>query len=137
MSRIPGWRSRLNAYVESKRREPFQYGINDCATFAAGAVEAMTGSDPAALYRGTYATEADGNAALVAAGYPDVIALAQALYTRIDRSQVGVGDLVLIETPDGAALGVCGGARCFAVSRDGLLTVDLVSSAVRRMAFRI
>lgn len=35
------WPNRLEAYVESKRSEPFKWGTNDCALFARGAVESV------------------------------------------------------------------------------------------------
>ena len=48
--RTPYWRSALAAYIAETMRKPFAWGLHDCALFAAGAVEAMTGNDPAADY---------------------------------------------------------------------------------------
>lgn len=41
--RLPDWPERLYAYIESRRRRPFAWGDNDCVTFAAGGVVAITG----------------------------------------------------------------------------------------------
>lgn len=43
MKRFPDWPERLNAYIEGRRERPFCWGSNDCALFAADAVEAITG----------------------------------------------------------------------------------------------
>lgn len=47
LERLPDWPERLAAYIEQQRHEPFTYGVNDCATFAAGALAAMTGGTAA------------------------------------------------------------------------------------------
>ena len=39
MKRLEDWPERLAAYVDAHRDTPFRWGQNDCATFAAGAVE--------------------------------------------------------------------------------------------------
>ena len=39
------WPERLHEYIESRRDMPFAWGTNDCVTFAAGAILAMTGRD--------------------------------------------------------------------------------------------
>lgn len=46
MSRLPDWPERLAAYVSSAQRTPFCWGSHDCVTFAAGAMEAVTGARP-------------------------------------------------------------------------------------------
>ncbi len=56
------WAQKLNEYlVEAQNNVAddmlVDWGKNDCCTFAAGAVEAMTGVDPMAFARGHYATE--------------------------------------------------------------------------------
>ncbi len=52
ISRVPDWRLRLDAYLTSRLYMPFGWGVNDCALFAAGDVEALTGHDPASSLRG-------------------------------------------------------------------------------------
>ncbi|MBB4620123.1 DUF6950 family protein, partial [Sphingomonas abaci] len=56
MHRYPDWEARLAAYLEPLRARPFAWGRHDCSTFAAGAVEAMTGVDPMPEFRGRYST---------------------------------------------------------------------------------
>lgn len=52
--RILTWQDTLVNYIASKRHEPFEYGVNDCCMFAAGAVLEMTGEDPMSEFRGQY-----------------------------------------------------------------------------------
>lgn len=54
--RLPQWEGLLTAYLERVTEVPFAWGSNDCALFAASAVQAMTGIDPAEGLRGTYRT---------------------------------------------------------------------------------
>jgi hypothetical protein len=46
------WQGRLHAYVESCKNTSFAYGSFDCGIFAADCIEAITGNDLAAEFRG-------------------------------------------------------------------------------------
>ena len=46
MERLFNWEQRLSDYLQERREMPFEYGSNDCAHFAAVAVEAITGENP-------------------------------------------------------------------------------------------
>jgi hypothetical protein len=46
------WPERLAEYIEGRRERPFSWGSNDCCLFFADAVLEMTGTDPAAKWRG-------------------------------------------------------------------------------------
>jgi hypothetical protein len=52
MTRLPDWRLQLDALVSARMHAPFAWGVNDCALFAADAVAAVTGQDPASHLRG-------------------------------------------------------------------------------------
>jgi hypothetical protein len=52
MFNVPG----LDAYVGDEGARPFVWGRRDCILFAAGWVQARTGRDPAAAWRGRYDT---------------------------------------------------------------------------------
>lgn len=59
MKRLDDWRARLAAEMDRQRREAFAWGWHDCATgLACGVVEAITGADLAAEFRGKYKTPA-------------------------------------------------------------------------------
>lgn len=45
LERLPDWVERLTAYLEQLRTQPFHPVSNNCALFARGAIEAITGAD--------------------------------------------------------------------------------------------
>jgi hypothetical protein len=49
------WPERLARYLEEAQEREKEWGVFDCGMFAAGAIEAMTGVDLAAEFRGQYA----------------------------------------------------------------------------------
>lgn len=53
--RPDGWEQRL--YESLENQGPFVWGQSDCCLFAADAVKAMTGTDPAKEFRGRYKSE--------------------------------------------------------------------------------
>ena len=53
--RPDGWEQRL--YKSLDNQSPFVWGQSDCCLFAADAVKAMTGTDPAKEFRGRYKSE--------------------------------------------------------------------------------
>lgn len=128
MHRLPDWLARLSAYIDAVRRKPFEHGAMDCALFSAGAVEAMTGHDPAAAYRGQYLTLDEGFALLRAEGAHDHIQRAVELFPMQHPSTGQTGDLAIVEVETGLALGVVAGARIFLVGLTGLYTVDLLDA---------
>jgi hypothetical protein len=77
LTRPADWPERLAAFIEGRRLVPFAWGSNDCCCFAADAVQALTGVDLAAAFRGTYDTEFGAARALLDHG--SVLALATAM----------------------------------------------------------
>ncbi len=59
MIRHADWPARLAAYIEAHRSAPFAWGVHDCVLFASGAIAAITGTDPAASFRGRPGAGAD------------------------------------------------------------------------------
>ena len=132
--RKDGWRNLLIAHLSRVVRQPFEMGQHDCALFAAGCVEAMTGADYAADFRGRYKTMKGGIRVLRKAGFEDHIALAASHFDEIAPAFAGEGDLAAVDTPDGLALGVVQGAGVYVLGLDGLGVVSRLQ-AVR--AFRV
>lgn len=113
--RLSTWEARLGTYLAERRTMPFAWGSNDCALFAAGAVEAMTGSDPAAAFRGAYRSMAGSVRALKQHGAGTLEATIDALFPAIPTGFVRRGDLVW----NGEAVGVCVGAVALFVGQEG------------------
>ncbi len=134
LAKTDGWQGRLITYVAGITYQPFVEGQHDCALFAAGAVQAMTGQDLAARWRGTYATTAKGLAALKRAGFADHITLVAAHFAEINARDAMPGDIAVIEGPLGLALGVVQGAGVYALIDRG---VGIVPVAHILRAFRV
>ena len=90
MQRLPDWRARLGAHIAAHRTRPFAYGAHDCATFAAGAVQAVTGSDPAAGLTG-YTTRAGGLRRLRRNGLEDHVAFVASRFAEIPVASRAAG----------------------------------------------
>lgn len=123
MSRYPDWPERLHAFVEARRGTPFAWGKHDCCLFAADAVAAMTGADLAGTLRGRYTTRI--GAARILKKQGGLRAIVDARMTRIPTLAAGRGDVVLIETEQGDALGICLGRQIVAAGPDGLTFIGL------------
>ena len=106
MTRRADWEARLHDYIASLAEAEFRWGKLDCALFAAGAVQAMTGADPAARYRGHYTTARGSVRALRKWGAGTLPATIDALFEPIGPAFARRGDLVMV----GDAVGVCFGA---------------------------
>ncbi|MDB5658307.1 MAG: hypothetical protein JWS10_922 [Cypionkella sp.] len=132
--RYPDWKLRLIDYVGVCANLPFEYGQHDCALFAAGAVDAMTGIDLAADWRGQYSTLKSGLRAIKRAGYADHLAFASAHFEAIAIAFAAPGDLAVIDGPEGAVLGVVQGEGIYVLALSGLGTLPLTYA---RSAFRV
>lgn len=125
VTRIESWPVALNHAVDTARHKPFCWGYHDCAQFAAGVVKAMTGVDFAASFRGRYRTRREAVAAIKAAGFRSLEDIATAkLGESIEPRLAQRGDVVLIHTPEGNALGICTGVLAVAPGPDGLTFVE-------------
>lgn len=121
-------RAKLTAYLAEVARTPFAEGQHDCALFAAGAVKAMTGRDLAAEWRGRYTTTRGGIRILRKAGYENHIALAASLFRRTEAPRIG--DLAVVRTEEGPALGIVQGTHVYVTGPQGLSLVP-ASAAIK------
>ncbi|MDB5967340.1 MAG: hypothetical protein JWQ72_3840 [Polaromonas sp.] len=130
MTRHTDWPLRLAAYLAARRELPFAWAYNDCCTFAADAVKAMTGADPMRSLRGRY-TSRQGAARLIKAEGG-----LKALVSRYMGEPMpypltaGRGDVVLfaMEDPYGPeALGIATGANISAPGPAGTVLLPLTA----------
>ena len=95
--RTHDWPERLQAFFQSRRSMPFSWGSNDCALFAADAVLAQTGEDPAADHRG-YADERTAIKKIQSAGgLRELVVNAGLRVERVGFAQRGWVSLALME----------------------------------------
>lgn len=129
MQRRPDWHARLTGFLLDCAGRPYRPGRFDCAIFAAGAIEAMTGVDLAADWRGRYRTLRGGLRVLRAEGYHDHLALAAAHFPAIPIALAQSGDLAVVDGPDGPALGVVMGPQIHALHPEaGLVALPLLQA---------
>jgi hypothetical protein len=114
--RVAIWEEALSDYISSKRDEPFQYGVNDCCMFAAGAVEAMTGVDPMEEFKGTYSDLRGSIKALKEIGEGDLETTLDSKFEEVAISHAQRGDLAFFDE----SVGVIMGGFAYFVSDEGL-----------------
>jgi hypothetical protein len=115
MYRLPDWEVRLAAYLQPLRLRAFAWGSHDCCTFAAGAVEAMTGVDPMPEFRGHYSTAIGSARALKRFGAGTLAATMDGKFEGASASLAQRGDVVMTS----GLLGICMGSFLIAVGREG------------------
>ena len=120
------WSEKLVSYLLDNLDTPFQWGTFDCCLFAANAVREMTGKDFAAPFRDKYTTEKGAAKALIKYGQGDIKSTVNAIFGPLKpRLKAGRGDLVLVETDTGDALGVVASGKIWVATFDGLATIPL------------
>jgi hypothetical protein len=107
MHRIQNWPHALADYLRACQDKPFAWGAHDCAHFAAGAVQAVTGDYPAFP---RYKTE---RAALKLINDKSLRERAgEVLGPEITVQEAQRGDVILvIDATTGPSLGVCFGEQ--------------------------
>lgn len=104
-------------FIARRSREAWEWGVNDCLMTLANWVVQRHGVDPAAPWRGRYATAGEAAAVIAAAGgMPEIVDA-----TGLPRTeQPGCGDIAVVALP------LCG--QCGAIVAGGglvaVITVD-------------
>ena len=120
LRKVHDWQARLAEVFTERASDAFEWGRNDCALFAADCIEAMTGLDPAAEYRGTYDDER-GALRIVVDGSMEE--LADRWFPRLPSvASASVGDVGLVMVPETRleAFAVCGGGGWYLPAARGL-----------------
>lgn len=122
--RLHDWQLRLEALIDERLHRRFFYGQHDCCMWACDVVLAVTGRDPVADLRGTYATEEDAAAVMAAGGGLAEMACAR-FGPEVPPMAAAAGDVGLLETPEGPALVACAGMTWLAATAFGVVNVPL------------
>ena len=121
-ARLPDWQERLDALISARRDQPFAWGENDCCTFAASAVEAVTGHDLADGLRGHRSVQ---EAAEVLRKHGGVVGLATArLGPAIAPALAQVGDVGMATLNGRDTLVICAGSGWVGPGSAGLVFVE-------------
>lgn len=127
---------KLFEHIEAARNKTFEYGVHDCALFAADWVAECTGVDPAADLRGYSGKEAADE---IISSYGSLEALiTDRLGEPIPVAWASRGDIVIatLPTPEGEAdcVGICAGASSAFASHVG---VRMIPTSRARLAWRV
>ena len=114
------WDTDLMNFVASRGKTPFEWGAHDCTLFAADCAQVITGTDPAAKYRGTYKDEAGATAIIKPAGSLRQLVTSN-IGPEIPPKLVQRGDWVMIYQGGQEALAVCLGLVAVAAGQGGLV----------------
>lgn len=129
---VPEWRRRFEALVLAARGRPFAWGSSDCCMFAADAVLACSGVDPAAAVRGTYSTQDGADVVLSQMGGLEAVgALAG---PSVPPLCAQTGDVGLVSDGEKELLAICLGPYWATPGPTGLGALPLRSA---RLAWRV
>lgn len=121
------WQLRLSAFVRSRAGMPFEWGRNDCCLFTVDAVQAVTGTDHAAGFRG-YTTVLGAARIVERQGGIRQLAI-DAWGEPVSPLRAGVGDAVLVINEGRELLAVCNGTTAIGPGPEGIAVMDM-SAAV-------
>lgn len=123
------WAIALQNQITQFNEKPFAWGTHDCFTFAADCVQAMTGEDKMAKYRGGYKTELGANKKLKRMGGVEA-AISSVLGEPIDPVFAKRGDVVYFNGLLGDTAGICVGSKIAAPATAGVGFIPM-SQAVK------
>ena len=133
--RYENWPELLSAKITETRRGAFAWGSRDCVMWSGEVVEALTGVDPFADWRGTYSDEAGAIAILDGLGGLETAVTA--LLPVIDPKYAQRGDLVLVDMAEFTGnpgwpqcVGVCEGERVIVVGAGQLERISMANALV-------
>lgn len=132
-ARLEDWPERMVSFIEARRERPFSWGTSDCALFVCDAVEAITGVDPAARWRGMYGSEKGARRLMRDNG--GIRGLADMAFGQgVPPALAGRGDAVLVDTPTGEALALCLGGKLAAQGASG---IEFLPTSAGKAAWKI
>lgn len=145
MTRVPHWQRALRDAIHAHARKPFAYGSNDCCSFVCDCVQAMTGEDIYAEFRGKYADKKSALAAMkTIAGSASVEAATDYVTEKSGMEAISPffaqrGDVVLLPVGENEelALGIVAhdNLHALAVAENGLNKIRFVRIA--KKAWRV
>ena len=132
MKKHQDWQLRFEAFIKERQNLPFAWGANDCTTFAADCVEALTGVKHLPDLR-DYASELQ--AARLLKKHGGVVGIATAAMGQpVNVLQANVGDVVLTESEGRDMLAICNGGTCIAPGPLGLVHLGMDTA---RLCWRV
>ncbi|NIZ12912.1 hypothetical protein [Phaeobacter sp. HF9A] len=115
----------LLRYLSTRRQEwcGFRPGRADCALFAGGWVQFVSGRDLMGRF-GSYKTLEEGKAMIRQAGFEDLAALAASALPEVAVDAAEPGDVAAIRSEGEYALGILGGPQVHVLTLSGLSAIS-------------
>lgn len=140
--RLPNWHAHLDYFLVANRDRQFGYGQFDCCLFVCDAIQAITGTDPAAPFRDRYSSLKGARREMKEyCGSPSVANVVALVASRHGMPEIpplcaGRGDIVLITRPPGFSLGLVAlnGREIVVTAQSGL---ELISLSLAVRAWRV
>lgn len=124
-ARLENWPRLMNEHIANQMTSHFEWGVHDCLLFSASCVEAITGVDPAAKYRGTYSTALAAYRIMDTAGGIDHLIDSCMGEVRRPLAFAQRGDVVTMPDKKGrVAAGICLGNQCVFAGINGLQFIN-------------
>lgn len=130
LQRTPGWRRRLETYIDSVINDPHEWGKHDCGLFLANCVEAITTVNPVEGLFESYSTPQGAYKQLKRMGFDDYPSLIGDILDEIHPSGVRYGDVILLKVDGiiGWASGIVIGERSLVLMTERLGSVDTMEA---------
>ncbi len=134
VTRFDDWPNRLSQYLQEKQHQPFQWGVNDCMSFTAGAVYRLTGTDFFTDYSDYYDEISAYNMLRENGGVKGIISRCLGA-GKLNPLQAQRGDVVVVKIPEMVG-GIVddSGQRIAVVTPQGLTRLPL-EKAVRYWSY--
>jgi hypothetical protein len=127
-TRLLDWQLEFAKCVDKNRAKAFVWGEHDCVLWAANALIAITGHDPAEEFRGQYSTALGAARILEQAGGMEALVSKQLEREPVPAAFANVGDILLVMQEDRPMLAVCNGETMFAPGLEGLVSLPTLSA---------
>ena len=122
LPRLRDWPERMDALLRARAEWPFVWGVHDCCTFCADAVQAITGVDVMGTLRQRY------HSAFEALGLTQELgglkaAVSSVLGEPCSPALCTVGDVLLLSNDDREVVALCNGETAIVTGPRGLLAI--------------
>lgn len=107
----------LHEYVQEQMGKPFEYGINDCALFSAGAIDVIADSSIREELTGLWN---DKKSAITYEKEHSIESYLKERFSSIDESHIQTGDVILIDMKGWTSTSVCIGSTIAFLMDDGI-----------------
>ena len=122
LPRLRDWPERLDALLRARADWPFVWGVHDCCTFCADAVQAITGVDVMGTLRQRYQSAFEALAMTQELGGLQA-AVSSVLGEPCSPALCTVGDVLLLRNEGREVVALCNGATAIVTGPHGLVAV--------------